>query len=201
MKRFKKALGLLVIVLPIVIALIWFVYRPWALTWGATLDEVNRSMPGDQITGDCAFRATRAVTIRASPEEIWPWIVQMGYRKAGFYSYDWLDNDGIPSAERILSEYQTLEVGDLTPLSAHSRMEVKVLEPAVSLLLVGKESSWTWAWGLYEKDSEYTRLVARLHADPKGLVSRIMVDLFEIVMMRKCLLGIKRRAEAVARSD
>ena len=62
MRRFKKALGLLVIVLPIIIALIWFVYRPWALTWGATLDEVNRSMPGDQIAGDSAFKATRAVT-------------------------------------------------------------------------------------------------------------------------------------------
>ncbi len=201
MTRFKKALGLLVIVLPIIITLIWFVYRPWALNWGATLDEVNRSMPGDQIASDSAFKATRAVTIRASPEEIWPWIVQMGYRKAGFYSYDWLDNDGIPSAERILQEYQTLEVGDIVPLSAQASMVVKVLEPEASLLLVGVKSSWTWSWGIYEEDSGHTRLVARLHADPKGIVTRIMVDLFEIVMMRKCLLGIKHRAEAVARSD
>jgi hypothetical protein len=201
MRRIKRSLVSLALALPIIIAVTWFVYRPWALTWGATAEEVNRSMPGDCIAGDSYFKATRAVTIRASPNEIWPWLVQMGYGKAGFYSYDWLDNDGIPSAERILPEYQNLEVGDLMPLSAHSRMEAKVLKPAETLLLVGVKNTWTWTWGLYREDSEHTRLVARLHADPKGIFSRIMVDLFEIVMMRKCLLGIKRRAEALARSD
>ena len=66
---------------------------------------------------------------------------------------------------------------------------------------VGVKSSWTWAWGLYEEDSGHTRLVARLHADPKEITTRLMVDLFEIVMMRKCLLGIKRRAEGKVECD
>ena len=180
----------------LVSALTWFVYRPWALTWGATGEEISRPMPGDQIMNDPTFNATRAVTVRAAPEDIWPWLVQMGYKRAGFYSYDWLDNDAVPSAEKILPEYQDLEVGDLIPMNEHSSIAVEVLESASSLLLVYGEGSWTWAWGLYREDSQSTRLVTRLRTRPTGIVSRVLMDLFEIVMMRKCLLGIKRRAEA-----
>ena len=87
---------------------VWFVYRPWALRWGSTDEEIARAMPGDELLTDPSFNATRAVTINATPEEIWPWLVQIGYRRAGFYSYDRLDNDGVPSADRILPEYQGL---------------------------------------------------------------------------------------------
>ena len=153
-------------------------------------------MPGDQIINDPTFNATRAVTVRAAPEDIWPWLVQIGYRRAGFYSYDWLDNDRVPSAETILPQYQDLEVGDLIPMNEHSTIAVAVLEPASSLLLAYGEDSWTWAWGLYQEKDGSTRLVTRLRTRPPGIVSRLLLDLFEIVMMRKCLLGIKRRAEA-----
>ncbi len=98
-----------------VIVLLIFVYRPWAINWGATDDEIDRSMPGDEIVQSPTFNATRAVTIKAQPEEIWPWIVQFGYKRAGMYCYDWFDNNGIPSAESIIPEYQNLKVGDLIP--------------------------------------------------------------------------------------
>jgi len=178
---------------------LWFLYRPWALTWGSTDEEIARPMPGDEVLEQPTFDATRAVTIEATPEEIWPWIVQIGYRRAGFYSYDSLDNDGIPSAERILPEYQTLKVGDLIPLSETAKVRVTELEWPRSMVLVfevkGAWSSATWVWGLFPEDSSHTRLVTRLRANPEEIRSRVFLDLGEIIMMRKCMLGIKRRAE------
>jgi len=177
----------------------WFVYRPWALTWGATKDEIARSMAGDAVLKHPAFDATRAVTIEATPEEIWPWIVQIGYRRAGFYSYDALDNDGIPSSEVILPEYQDLEVGDLIPLSKSANVRVTELEAPTSLvLLFDVEGTWsdaTWVWGLYPAGNNRTRLITRLRVNPRSISSRVFLDLGEIIMMRKCMLGIKRRAE------
>jgi hypothetical protein len=76
--------------------------RPWQLRWGATDDEVASVMPGDDVVQQPTFDATRAVTIQARPEAIWPWLVQMGMTRAGWYSYDWLDNLGRPSAQRII---------------------------------------------------------------------------------------------------
>jgi hypothetical protein len=184
---------------------LWFVYRPWALTWGSTDEEIARPMPGDEVLVQPTFHATRTVTIEATPEEIWPWIVQIGYRRAGFYSYDRLDNDGIPSAERILPEHQTLKVGDLIPLTKTANVRVTELEPPRFMVLVFEvEGTWsnaTWVWGLYPEDASHTRLVTRLRANAKDFRSRIFLDLGEIVMMRKCMLGIKQRAELGGQSE
>jgi len=100
--------------------LFYFVYRPWQARWGATSEEVNREMVGDEIVENPTFNATRAVTINAPAKEIWPWIVQIGYLRAGFYSYDRLDNDGIPSAEKLIPEFQNLKAGDVIPLDAET---------------------------------------------------------------------------------
>jgi hypothetical protein len=181
------------------IFVLWFGYRPWALTWGSTEAEIARSMPGDEVLDQPTFNATRAVTIEASPEEIWPWIVQIGYRRAGFYSYDGLDNDGIASAEEILVEYQGLEVGDLIPLSKAAHVRVTELEPPRSLVLLFEvEGTWsdaTWVWGLYPEAEDRTRLVTRLRVNADSIRSQFFLDFGEIIMMRKCMLGIKRRAE------
>lgn len=72
--------------------------RPWAMHWGASAEEVARPMPGDEIVEHPWFDATRAVTVQARPEQIWPWLAQIGFRKAGWYSYDIVDNLGKPSA-------------------------------------------------------------------------------------------------------
>jgi hypothetical protein len=190
----------------IAIVLLIFVYRPWAVNWGATDDEINRSMPGDEIVQSPTFNATRAVTIKAQPEEIWPWIIQVGYKKAGFYCYDWFDNDGIPSADCIMPEYQNLKVGDLIPLSVFVYVKVVELRQNQSMLWVFQEGCgpWTgstWAWELQRKDAQHTRLLTRLRVRSESLISRIMLDFFEIVMMRKSMLGIKERAERMAASS
>ena len=179
------------------VAFFYLVYRPWQLSWGATGDEVTRPMAGDELVSDPTFSATRAVTINAPAERIWPWIVQIGYKRAGFYSWDILDNDGIPSAERILPEYQNLEIGDLVPLDEEIDAVVVDMEPNEWLLLVFQsDSTVTWAWALYKIDADRTRLVTRLRWRASSVVSQFVLDAFEIIMMRKHLLGIKRRAEA-----
>ena len=195
----KKTAVLVGFISVLAIILFWLVYRPWARTWGATDEEIDRPMPGDDVVESPIFDATRAVTIAASPEEIWPWLVQMGYLRAAFYSWDRLDNDGIPSAERILPELQDLRVGDLIPLSHDATAKVEILESAGQLLLVFQgDTGATWAWGLYATTADKTRLVTRLRVGTGGIRSRLVLDAFEIIMMRKCLLGIKRRAESLS---
>lgn len=183
--------------------------RPWHLTWGATDEEVRRPMPGDGIHANPSFNGTRAVSVEAGPEHIWPWLVQMGYRRAGFYSYDRLDNDGIPSADRIISEYQSLKVGDRVPMAESAYAEVLEMHPPHLMLWVfrgkGQWENATWAWGLYEEDAGHTRLVSRLRVSYKwarlSIVPMLITDVVELVMMRECLLGIKRRAERLARES
>jgi len=105
--------------------------RSWQLHWGATDEEVTRPMAGDDVVKQPTFDATRTVTIQARPEEIWPWLVQIGITRAGWYSYDWLDNLGHHSAERILLQWQHIAVGDLIPISPDGKagMWVKAFEP------------------------------------------------------------------------
>jgi hypothetical protein len=105
--------------------------RPKLLRWGATQEEVRGPYPGTDVIPGGKRGATMAVTIDAPPSRVWPWLVQMGCDRAGWYSWDRLDNDGTPSAERIRSEWQQTSVGDRmasTP-SGGAWFEVAVLEP------------------------------------------------------------------------
>lgn len=175
--------------------------RPWQLRWGATDEEVARAMPGDDVVKHPTFNATRAVTIQARPEEIWPWLVQIGIKRAGWYSYDWLDNLGIPSADHIVPELQHIAVGDLIPMSPDGKQGfwVKDFETNRWMLWWDKQGDDTWYWGLYPQDDSQTRLITRVRMRYRWLSPTIMLDLLveftDIVMMRKCLLGIKQRAE------
>jgi hypothetical protein len=175
--------------------------RPWQLRWGATDDEVARPLPGDGDVPQPTFNATRAVTVRARPDEIWPWLVQIGMARAGWYSYDWLDNLGHHSAERIIPEFQHLAVGDLIPLSPDGKqgMRVKAFDPNRWMLWGDTAGDMTWYWGLDPLDERQTRLITRVRlryrwTSPTVLFA-LLVEFTDIVMMRKCLLGIKRRAE------
>jgi hypothetical protein len=180
--------------------------RPWQLRWGATDDEVARPLPGDDDVPRPTFNATRAVTITARPEEIWPWLIQIGVTRAGWYSYDWLDNLGRPSAERIMPEFQHLAVGDVIALSPDGKegQWVRAFEPNCWMLWGDKPGNTTWYWGLEPLDEEQTRLITRVRmrytwTSPMVVMFNLLVEFTDIVMMRKCLLGIKRRAEAAAK--
>lgn len=179
--------------------------RPWQLRWGATDEEVARTLPGDDVVKHPTFNATRAVTIQARPEEIWPWLVQIGCKRAGWYSYDWLDNLGIPSAERIIPELQHLAVGDLIPMSPDGKQGqwVKNFEANQWMLWWDNTGDVTWYWGLPPLDESQTRLITRVrmryHWLSPMLAFDLLVEFADIVMMRKCLLGIKQRVESTSR--
>ncbi len=183
--------------------------RPRTDRWGATDEEVDRAMPGDEIVQGADYVATRAVTIFATPEEVWPWIVQMGSGRAGWYAYDGIDNGAVPSADHIIPEFQRADVGDLVPMSVDDAVGVyvKSLEPNRSMLWWDGKGDYTWAWGLYPAGTRATRLVTRLrvHTVPwrTGLGKRayaLLASTGDIVMMRKCLRGIKARAEGTTRT-
>ena len=200
-RRLRRLLQWFVFALLVAGALFQFAYRPWQRTWGATRDEVARAMPGDTFVTSPGWVATRAVGIKAPPDKVWPWLVQLGYRRAGFYSYDRLDNAGIPSARRIIPEYQGLKVGDLLPLSAHASMRVECLEAPLSLVLTTPDGAgvpWSWAWGLYPDGQGGTRLVSRLRLGGVSWRTRLMLDAAELIMMRKHLLEIRERAEGTS---
>lgn len=125
------------------------ILRRWHLRWGATDEEIQRPMPADELVPHPHLDTTRALTIEAPPEAVWPWLVQMGYRRGGWYSYDLLDNLGVPSARRIIPELQNLKVGDkLAPVEGG--FIVAALEPARSMVLISRDDkgrvtmSWTF---------------------------------------------------------
>jgi hypothetical protein len=185
------------------------VLRPWQLRWGATDDEVRWAMPGDKLVARPSSNATRAVTVAAPPSLIWPWIVQIGFGRAGWYSYDLLDNFGRPSTTRIIPEFQHLQVGDVVPFyqgigaPEGVGLTVKAVEPGQWVLWWDdKTRDTTWTWALYPIDQQRTRLVTRVRmryrwTKPTILFS-LLVEFADLVMMRKCLLGIKQRAEHLA---
>jgi hypothetical protein len=111
--------------------------RPRLLHWGGTEEEVRRPYPGSDVVSGGERGATMAVTIDAPPSQVWPWLVQMGCDRAGWYSWDRLDNGGVPSAEQIRPEWQELSVGDrLTSTPSRSAwFEVAALEPGRFLAL------------------------------------------------------------------
>lgn len=188
----------------VTIAYVIFV-RPWQLRWGATDDEVERPMPGDDIVKAPAFVGTRAVTIRARPEHIYPWILQIGVTpRAGWYSYDLIDNLAKPSAEVILPELQNPQRGDLIPMSPDGKqgMYVRDFVRDAWMLWANSAEDSSWAWGLYPVSENETRLVTRLRLKYHLLEAAVLFDIIaeftDIIMMRKCMLGIKQRAERLA---
>ena len=177
-------------------------YRRWHLHWGATLAEARAAMPGDDLVSVSHFTATRAITIGARPCEVWPWLTQVGYGRAGFYSYDLLDNLGRPSVTAIMPQWQRAGVGDLAaPMASHptpsTSFHVADAEPDACLVWAKPDS--TWVWTLAPLAPDRTRLVTRLRQRYRptmaGLLTMILAEFGDFAMMRKMLVGIKSRAE------
>ncbi|WP_216372972.1 hypothetical protein [Streptomyces tailanensis] len=111
--------------------------RPRLLTWGATPGEVTRAYPGDELFPGADGTSTMATTLPAPPEKVWPWLVQMGYDRTGWYSWDRLDRYGEPSEDRIVPEWQNPEEGQRlkTTRNGQSWFTVARLEPNRTLVL------------------------------------------------------------------
>jgi len=185
------------------LAAYWRIVRPWALRWGATEEEAARPLPGDEVVAKADYVATRAITIDDPAQDVWPWLVQIGSGRAGWYTYDRIDNAGVPSATEIIPELQQLEVGDLIPMVAGTDIGVRVkeLEPHRRMLWWDEKGEYSWEWVLEPADGR-TRLLNRLRVTRHRWTWKMLYELVavngDVVMQRKLLRGIKQRAERLA---
>jgi hypothetical protein len=197
--------------------------RKRLLQWGATREEVRRPFPGDSLVSDPNYQSTRAILIHAAPEDVWPWIVQIGYQRGGFYSYDWLERKaglkGLHSTDQVVPAWQEIQPGDSVSISPVTPLEVAELEPGRALVLHAVMSpftarivdrtlqpeaaymDWSWAFVLEPAGPAVTRLLVRVRANiqpqPLGrMLSWLAIEPIHTLMERKMLQGIRARAEA-----
>ncbi len=179
--------------------------RPRQMHWGATPEEAARTLPYDELVPNPTWSSTRAVTVEATPEQIWPWLVQMGWGRAGWYGYDWVDNGGKPSSWEIMPEYQHLEIGTKFAMSPWTSMVCRDFEePHWMLQRMGNIGSFLWY--LEPIDERHTRLMIRMRdkyrwLNPLILPMQLAVDVGDIFFQWKCLQGVKARAERMAKQQ
>ncbi len=204
MKKFliRILAGSAVIGITMTAYLLWA--RPYQLHWGATQEEINRPMPGDELDTHPTFLATRAITIEGTPHEIWPWLVQMGYDRAGYYGYDIIENSGSKSghqsAERIVPELQNVKVGDEVPISAAGSWVFYAIDPEHYFIWSGKAGKDGFTWALYPIDENHTRLVSRIRwshhwSQPSLIALDLFTEFTDHLAIRKILQGVKGRVE------
>lgn len=203
LKKFIAALSIIAAVM----AVYFFLARPYQLRWGATDEEIQRPMPGDELDRNPTFLATRSITVNASPEIIWPWLVQMGFDRAGFYGYDILEGigskQGMHSADRILPEFQNISVGDKVPISKVAETKLFAIEKNKYLIWaenINGSMNGGFTWALYPIDKNHTRLISRIRwsyhwTKPRLLLLDLFTEFTDHIAVRKILTGIKVRAE------
>lgn len=182
--------------------------------WGATPEEVAAELPGDELLGAADLVATRAVTIEAPAEDVWPWIAQLGQERGGFYSYDGLQRLlglDIHNADEVVPQWQDIAPGDVVSLARGLELAVAVAEPERALVLHGAPDpdeaaegaarmpfAFSWDFVLELGPRNTTRLVVReryryLQPWAAPLVETAQIAGF--VMTTRMLRGIKERAE------
>jgi hypothetical protein len=179
------------------------------LRWGATDEEANMVVAGDELLPDADLTATRAVTVRAAAAGVWPWIAQLGQGRGGFYSYDFLENlvgCDIHSADRIVPEWQAINVGDQVNLHPEVGLLVALVDPERVLVLRGgvpmgrtqPPYDFTWAFILRPGPAGASRLLVRerySYSRRWGPLLVEPVELISFVMSQRMLRGIRERAE------
>jgi hypothetical protein len=201
-KRIFSGMGIVVLLL----VAGYMVIRPFHLRWGASDSEISIAMP-DDLNGS---RWTRAVTVNAAPEAIWPWLVQWGQGRGGWYSYDWLENlfgFDIHTAGAILPEYQNPAIGDKICMAAGTCTSViSTIEPQKwfgwqSNDPVGKPV-WSFTIGLIPVDASHTRLVIRESFDKDAIPAPVLtlIEIPDVVMELKALDTVKSKAEGIPSS-
>lgn len=200
--RFLGGLALTVALLGIILPLL----PPWFHTWGATEEEVARRYPGDELLSTPALSWTHAVTVDAPPEQVWPWVAQIGDRRGGFYSYTFIENliageQLYVNAGRILPEHQNPQPGDLL---IDVMLQVREVEPGHWLLADATEAlggvGWTWLWAVEPHGESRSRLIVRGRIqlpDPEMDLSMLgwLIDAGSFVMGRRAMHSLALRAE------
>jgi hypothetical protein len=188
--------------------------RPWMYRWGATDDEVAAKLPGDELIATTTATTTRALTIDAPIDDVWPWLAQIGEGRGGFYSYSWLERAvgaAIHNADTIHPAWQDVHIGDTVWLARRygesARLVVSAIEPNSYLLLMspddfervqnGSKATGAWGFHLHEQDG-WTRLLVR---GTGGAVGHAVFDVPHFVMEQKMMRGIRHRAEQMSRDQ
>lgn len=186
-----------------------FLHR-WRTRWNATKDEVDEPLPGDDIVNAPTWTYTHAITILAPHTAVWPWLMQIGEGRGGFFSYEVLENFvgcDIHNVLELRRELQELRTGDTVRMHANGfGAKVAILDPERALVLCGapdnKGSQTTWGFYLHQTEGGGTRLIERgRHAVGTGILARLgfgpyLLDPVGFVMSRRMLKTIKRLAEA-----
>jgi hypothetical protein len=187
--------------------------RPWHLRWGATGQESGEPLPGDDLIAEPGLTATRGITVRAPAGRVWPWIVQLGQGRGGFYSYDFLENLAgcdIHSADRVVPDWQDVGVGDEVRLAPQVGLTVAYVEQGRSLVLRGgvpmgdsaPPYDFTWAFVLKGEPDGSTRLLVRERYGYTRRWAWLLVEpvaAVSFVMSQRMLRGIRDRAEGTRR--
>lgn len=173
------------------------------LTWGATVEEADARLPGDELLEDADGVATRAITIDAPVAAVWPWLAQIGPSpRGGAYTYDWIENLlglNMHSTDRVLPDFQHPEVGDTLGYGSNT-MIFRLVDPEHVLATQSTDGNWVWTFVLDEQDGK-TRLISRNRfrlPKLKDKIGMIPMEPASLVMERKMLHGIKQRAERLA---
>jgi len=194
-------------------------FRSWRVTWGANEEELKKTFPGDELIPHPKWEYTHAVTIDVPAAEVWPWVVQIGQGRGGFYSYELLENlvgCNIHNTDRIIPEFQKLKAGDSIRLHPKAPPTPVIGVELGGWLLLGIAPDYsepkgnyvgaTWLFFLDEKNKNTTRLISHGRNDYNnpGLANRLwfgptLMEPINFVMGRKMLLGIKERAEAATK--
>ncbi|MDN4645665.1 SRPBCC family protein [Arthrobacter sp. PsM3] len=186
-----------------------FLFRRFQLRWGATAAEAGGGLPGDEFLSVADLQSTRAISIEASADAVWPWLVQMGQGRGGLYSYDFLENLAgldIHSADRIHPEWQDIKAGDRFHLApaASADLEVGLVDQGNALVLRVPPGSppgpfdFSWAFVLQAQSDGTTRLLGRERYAYRQWWARCLVEAVEVasfIMSRRMLQGIRSRAE------
>ncbi len=220
----------------------WMTVRPWWHSWGVDPADAERALPGDDVIPGAPISDTRSLRVAAPPSAVWPWLLQMGYGRGGWYSYDAIDMRG-SSAAGILPDHQALAVGDIVPTHPTGGFEVRAIEPEHALVLYmdaamaraqalaaaaksggdaeetpanlkaagafmansqPEEFKASWTFVLEPDGEDATRLIERVRADFSGSEKpwseflRPLMGFGVFVMVRKQMLGIRRRVEGAA---
>ncbi len=191
------------------------------LRWGATPQEVTTRLPGDELLAQTDLTATRAITIRAGIEDVWPWLAQMGQGRGGLYSYDWLENLAgcqMDSSDEVIDQWQDVRIGDQFRLHPDVALTVVVAEPPRALVVQGGISAtgrvttddqgapydFTWAFVLVPQTWDRTRLIVRERYCYHTVAARPMVEMVAVVsfvMTERMLRGVRDRAERSSTRD
>jgi hypothetical protein len=213
---FLKVMSTVLLVFIVVYAL---VLRPWHQRWGATDAEVHATLPGDELIA-ATGQVTHAITINAPPEKVWPWLMQIGRDRGGFYSYTVLENlvgCEMPKVESVIPEWrpripgETVWFGTPKRFKGQAYMVAAIVDPQKSFVMVGP-ADWkkiqagrrgeggSWGFVVEPVDATHSRLLARLRGGtPPSLWARVVGSTFwdpaHFLMERKMLRTIKRLAE------